>query len=54
VLDYCAFEMAVEDAARIMPGVHLPTLLRSNPGLIMELVKGKALIPYDQVANPWS
>ncbi|KAG1665034.1 hypothetical protein FOA52_003209 [Chlamydomonas sp. UWO 241] len=54
VLDYDTFEMAIEDLSRIMPGVDLSTLLRSNPGMIMGLAKGKALIPYDQVANPWS
>lgn len=54
VLDYDGFEMAVADAKRIMPGMDLPHMLRSNPGMIMGLVKGKNLIPYDEFSNPWS
>jgi hypothetical protein len=37
-----------------MPGSSLPQLLRTNPDIIMSLCKGKNLIPYDQVSNPWS
>lgn len=43
-----------QDAMRILPGSTLPELLRQNPELITSLVKGKSLIPYDQVSNPWS
>jgi hypothetical protein len=28
-------------------------LLRADPDLILSLVKGRALIPYDQIDNPF-
>ncbi|KXZ47268.1 hypothetical protein GPECTOR_36g120 [Gonium pectorale] len=54
VLDVECFEMALEDARRIMPGMDVTAMLRSNPDVILSLVKGKNLIPYDQISNPWS
>eukprot|EP00955_Chlamydomonas_euryale_P094224 364839-Chlamydomonas_euryale.AAC.3 len=54
VLDYDSFEMAVADASRIMPGMDLPKTLRTNPSMIMGLMKGRSMIPYDQISNPWS
>ncbi|GIL52045.1 hypothetical protein Vafri_8009 [Volvox africanus] len=54
VLDVECFEMALEDAQRIMPGMDVPAMLRSNPDMILSLVKGKNLIPYDQISNPWA
>eukprot|EP00798_Chlamydomonas_sp_ICE-L_P004057 gene4057-14143_t len=54
VLDYESFDMAVQDAKRILPDMDLPDTLRRNPQLILSLVKGKALIPYDDFKNPWS
>lgn len=29
-------------------------MLRNNPDVILSLVKGKNLIPYDQISNPWA
>lgn len=54
VLDIDNFEMALEDARRIMPGSDIVQLLRSNPELVLSLVKGKNLLPYDEYQNPWS
>ncbi|KAG2492574.1 hypothetical protein HYH03_009235 [Edaphochlamys debaryana] len=54
VLDVECFEMALEDARRIMPGMDVNAMLRSNPDMILSLVKGKNMIPYDQIANPWA
>ncbi|GIL83712.1 hypothetical protein Vretimale_10507 [Volvox reticuliferus] len=54
VLDVECFEMALEDAQRIMPGMDVTAMLRSNPDMILSLVKGKNLIPYDQISNPWA
>lgn len=53
VLDKDDFLTAVEDFERIMPGRDLATQLRAEPGLILQLMKGKNLIPYDQVSNPF-
>jgi hypothetical protein len=44
----------VQDAQRIMPSSDITQLLRNDPDVIMSLVKGKGLIPYDQFDNPWS
>ncbi|KAF6259426.1 hypothetical protein COO60DRAFT_1513264 [Scenedesmus sp. NREL 46B-D3] len=54
VLDVDDFELALEDARRIMPGIDITKMLRSNPDVILSLQKGKNLIPYDQIDNPWS
>ncbi|EFJ50641.1 hypothetical protein VOLCADRAFT_120611 [Volvox carteri f. nagariensis] len=54
VLDVECFEMALEDARRILPGTDVTAMLRSNPDIILSLVKGKNLIPYDQISNPWT
>lgn len=54
VLDVEDFEMALADAKRIMPHIDAQQMLRSNPDMILSLQKGKNLIPYDQIANPWS
>jgi hypothetical protein len=54
VLDVDDFEMALADAKRIMPHIDVQQMLRSNPDMILSLQKGKNLIPYDQIANPWS
>ncbi|WIA10616.1 hypothetical protein OEZ85_010798 [Tetradesmus obliquus] len=54
VLDVDDFELALEDAKRIMPGMDITQMLRSNPDMILSLQKGKNLIPYDQIDNPWS
>ncbi|PNW77033.1 hypothetical protein CHLRE_10g419500v5 [Chlamydomonas reinhardtii] len=54
VLDVECFEMALEDAKRIMPGINVTSMLRNNPDVILSLVKGKNLIPYDQISNPWA
>ncbi|GLC45449.1 hypothetical protein PLESTB_000617100 [Pleodorina starrii] len=54
VLDVECFEMALEDARRIMPGIDVTAMLRANPDMILSLVKGKNMIPYDQISNPWS
>lgn len=44
----------LQDAKRIMPGMDITQMLRSNPDMILSLQKGKNLIPYDQIDNPWS
>lgn len=46
--------MALEDARRIMPGVDVAAMLRSNPDTILSLFKGKNLIPYDEFKNPFT
>lgn len=53
VLDVECFEMALEDARRIMPGIDVTQMLRANPDVILSLVKGKNMIPYDQIENPF-
>jgi hypothetical protein len=53
VLDQQDFLTAVEDFKRIMPDRDLATQLRADPTLILQLMKGKNLIPYDQVSNPF-
>lgn len=45
-------ELALEDARRIMPGQDVVAMMGSNPDLILSLVKGKNLVPYDQLENP--
>jgi hypothetical protein len=52
VLDAGDFEAALQDARRLMPGADVEALLRSNPDLVLSLIKGKNLIPYDQLDNP--
>ncbi|GAX73212.1 hypothetical protein CEUSTIGMA_g665.t1 [Chlamydomonas eustigma] len=54
VLDYDAFETAMQDAQRLMPTMDATELLRRDPDVILSLLKGKHMIPYDQVPNPWS
>jgi len=54
VLDVEEFEMALADAKRIMPNMDVQQMLRTSPDMILSLQKGKNLIPYDQIANPWS
>jgi hypothetical protein len=46
--------LVLQDAKRIMPGIDITQMLRSNPDMILSLQKGKNLIPYDQIDNPWS
>jgi hypothetical protein len=50
----CCALLLLQDAARIMPGIDVTSMLRSNPDMILSLQKGKNLIPYDQLDNPWS
>ena len=54
VLDIDDFERALEDAARIMPNIDVAKMLRSNPDMVLSLQKGKNLIVYDQIENPWT
>ena len=54
VLDYECFEMAMQDAKRIMPQSDMTQLLRNDPDVIMSLMKGKSMIVYDHFDNPWS
>jgi hypothetical protein len=54
VLDVADFEVALQDAERLMPGTDVLRLLRSSPDMVLSLIKGKNLIPYDQIDNPWS
>jgi uncharacterized protein YlzI (FlbEa/FlbD family) len=54
VLDVADFEAALLDARRLLPGTDAVALLRSNPDMVLSLIKGKNLIPYDQIDNPWS
>lgn len=43
-----------QDATRIMPGMDVAAMLRANPDMVMSLMKGKHLITYDQIANPFT
>ncbi|MEW5301569.1 MAG: hypothetical protein WDW36_004422 [Sanguina aurantia] len=52
LLDVQSLEVALEDARRMMPGQDVVAMMGSNPGLILSLVKGKNLVPYDQLENP--
>ena len=54
MLDYDSFEMAMDDAKRIMPNQDIAQLLRNDPDMIMSLMKGKNLIVYDHFDNPFS
>lgn len=54
VLDVDSFEVALADARRLMPNVDVVKMLRNEPQMILSLIKGKNLIPYDELANPWS
>ncbi|MEW5319146.1 MAG: hypothetical protein WDW38_010315 [Sanguina aurantia] len=52
LLDVQSLEVALEDARRMIPGQDVVAMMGSNPGLILSLVKGKNLVPYDQLENP--
>jgi hypothetical protein len=54
VLDVEDFERALDDAGRLLPGTDVQQLLRSSPDTVLSLMKGASLIPYDQIANPWT
>lgn len=54
VLDVDDFERALDDARRLMPGADVAAMLRADPGLVMSLMKGKHLITYDQIDNPFT
>ncbi|KAI8469812.1 MAG: hypothetical protein J3K34DRAFT_422489 [Monoraphidium minutum] len=54
VLDVGDFEAALEDAKRLMPGLDVPAMLRANPDMVLSLMKGKHLITYDQLKNPFT
>lgn len=46
--------LSMQDAARMLPGMDVVDMLRRQPDTILSLVKGKNLIPYDAISNPWS
>jgi uncharacterized protein YlzI (FlbEa/FlbD family) len=37
-----------------MPGLDVAAMLRANPNMVLSLMKGKHLITYDQIDNPFS
>ena len=43
-----------QDAKRLMPGLDVAAMLRANPNMVLSLMKGKHLITYDQIDNPFS
>jgi hypothetical protein len=47
VLTIECFERAVEDAKRLMPGMDVEDCLRRTPETVLQLMKGRSLIPYD-------
>ncbi|GFH28180.1 uncharacterized protein HaLaN_26625 [Haematococcus lacustris] len=53
VLDTDCLERALEDCRLLLPGVDPVVLLRVEPERVVSLVKGRALLPYDQLPNPW-
>lgn len=54
VLDLDSFDLAVEDFCRLMPHLDVVETLRRDPTLLVGFMKGRTLIPYDQVKNPWT
>lgn len=52
LLDVRSLQVALDDARRIMPGQDVIAMMGANPDLILSLVKGKNLVPYDQLENP--
>lgn len=42
-----------QDAKRMMPNLDVAQTLRTNPDMILMLVKGKSLIPYDPAPPRW-
>jgi hypothetical protein len=50
VLDIDDFELALQDAKRLMPQMDVDRTLRTEPELVLQFQKGKNLIPYDP---PW-
>lgn len=54
VLDVDSFEVALQDARRLIPNVDIAKMIATDPQMILSLIKGKNLIPYDELANPWS
>lgn len=47
VLDVDDFELALQDAKRLMPKMDVAHTLRTNPEMVLMNLKGKHLIPYD-------
>jgi hypothetical protein len=47
VLDIDDFELALQDAKRLMPKMDVAHTLRTNPEMVLSFQKGKNLIPYD-------
>lgn len=45
--------VALQDSKRLMPGQDPVELLRRTPEVVLSLVKGKHMVPYDQLTNPW-
>lgn len=54
VLNADDFEVALEDARRIMPQIDVQSMLRQKPDMVLSLMKGKSLITYDQIPNPFT
>jgi hypothetical protein len=54
VLSVESFKRAVEDARRLMPGIHIEWMMQKDPGFVLSLQKGSDMIPYDAIPeNPW-
>jgi hypothetical protein len=41
--------MHVQDSKTLLPGMDPVQMLRTNPDMVLSLVKGKHMVPYDQV-----
>jgi len=53
VLDLQCFKRALEDC-KLLLNKDPSEVLRANPQLVLNLVKGKNMVPYDQLTNPWA
>eukprot|EP00892_Ulva_mutabilis_P006787 jgi/Ulvmu1/4480/UM002_0205.1 len=54
ILSVDTFMAAVQDARRLMPGIHIESLMMSQPDFVLSLQKGTDMIPYDPIPeNPW-
>ena len=49
LLDVKAFEVAVNDAKHVIPGLDVSHMMRYNPALIFGFQRGSQMIPYDEV-----
>jgi hypothetical protein len=41
--------VVLQDSKTLLPGMDPVQMLRTNPDMVLSLVKGKHMVPYDQV-----